>query len=77
MDVIVGRCLINDKLAKIGKTQTQLADELGMSRTQLSDYANNRMIMSLRVAKKLSLALKLNSVDELYEWRIIDKQRKE
>lgn len=74
MDVIIGRCLLNDKLATAGLTQTQFAEKVGITRTQISDYANNRMIMSLKNALKISHALRC-SVTDLYEWKIIGQAK--
>jgi DNA-binding XRE family transcriptional regulator len=74
MEVIVGRCLLNDKLAEVGMTQTQFAYKVGISRTQISDYANNRMIMSLKNALKISYALRCG-VTDLYEWKIIGQAK--
>lgn len=64
----VGRCLLRDRLAERHMTLTELSDKIGISKQQLSDYANNRFVMSLRNAKIIAYALNC-CIDDLYEWR--------
>lgn len=62
-----GKCQL-PRLLKEKKLRLQdLADRIGMSKQQLSDYANNRSTMSLKNAKTIAAALKVK-VDDLYEW---------
>lgn len=70
----VGRCLIKDRLRIVKLTQQELADKLGMSKTQISDYANDHRKMSLKTARKVAQALDCH-IDDLYEWVPEDSNR--
>jgi transcriptional regulator with XRE-family HTH domain len=63
----VGKCVISDRLDKLGISQQDLADLSGMSKQQISDYINNRKKLSLRNAKRIASILKCH-IDDLYEW---------
>jgi transcriptional regulator with XRE-family HTH domain len=67
MLVRVGKCLLQDHLKKFGMTQQELANKLSLSRSQISDYANNRKIMSLKNAKSIAKVIGC-TIDDLYEW---------
>jgi len=69
--VKVGRCLIQQRCAEIGITQRQLADRLQRSETQISDWATNRTIMSMKTAKEVAYILNC-VIDDLYEWIIYE-----
>jgi transcriptional regulator with XRE-family HTH domain len=64
----VGRCLLQKRLKDAKMTQQQLAEKTGISKQKISDYANNRIIMSLPTAKNIADAIGC-FIDELYEWR--------
>lgn len=67
MGYVPGRCLLKKRLREIRKTQQWLAGELKMPKAQVSDYANNRKVMSLATAK--TIAMKLGCyIDELYDF---------
>lgn len=72
----VGRCLLQYRLAEAGMTQQELAEKINMKPQQISDYAANRYVMSLRNAKTISHAIGCH-IDDLYEWvEIPPTQRK-
>ena len=50
-------------------TQQDLAVLTGMSKQEINTYANNRRKMSLKSAKIIATALKMN-IDDLYEWNV-------
>lgn len=49
-------------------TQQELSEKTGMAKTQISDYINNRRIMSIKNAKRIAYVLKCH-IDDLYEWK--------
>lgn len=63
----VGKCLLGDRLIKSGMTQSMLAIRTNIPKSQISEYVNNKHIMSLETAKILSAALNC-AIEELYEW---------
>ncbi|QDX93595.1 XRE family transcriptional regulator [Brevibacillus laterosporus] len=63
----VGRCRLYERLQLAGMTQTELAEKIHMKRQQVSDYANNRNVMSLSNAKAIAHTLGCQ-IDDLYEW---------
>lgn len=65
----VGRCLLKPILKEKYMTQQDLADRTGMSKQEISAYANNRRRMSLKSAKMIAIALKIH-IDDLYEWDV-------
>lgn len=64
------RCLIPDILKKIGKNQSWLADQIDLSRQEISDICKMRekRVVSLRKGRKIALTLKCK-IDDLYEWK--------
>ena len=69
--VRVGKCLLSNKLSTFGMTQQQLADKMGKSKTQISDYATGRTLMSLTTAKNIANVLGCHA-DDLYEWVVVE-----
>ena len=67
-----GRCLLKQLLHKIGKDQQWLSDVSGISKTQISEYANNKRFMMLATAKTISEAIGC-SIDDLYEWIVVSR----
>jgi transcriptional regulator with XRE-family HTH domain len=63
--------LLKQRLKEIGMTQRELADKVHMPKQQISDYANDRSVMSLINAKIIASALRC-PIDDLYEWIPID-----
>lgn len=66
-DIVPVRSRIPEHLRRMGKTQQWLANQLGMSRQQLSDYVNLRHIIRLPKAREIAILLRV-PIDELYVW---------
>lgn len=62
-----GRCLLKQRLKEIGRTQQWLSEITGITKSQISDYATNRRVMTLSTAKTIANAIGCN-IDDLYEW---------
>ncbi|TCZ76148.1 XRE family transcriptional regulator [Paenibacillus albiflavus] len=71
-----GRCLLRHLLIQRKKTQQWLVEETGIDKYRISDYANNRGVMSLPTAKTIASALDC-PIDDLYEWLIDDGSARE
>lgn len=71
MDILVGRCLLQNILDQKKVSRTQLMDRTGMSKQQISNYINGEQTMSLKTAIKISYVLNCRVLD-LYDWQIID-----
>ena len=67
MALRVGRCLLPRLLKKAKISQYAFADKVGMSESTISQYVNNRRIMSLDNAKTIANELGVH-IDDLYEW---------
>ena len=67
MTIRPGRCLLRQLLKQRKKSQQWLVEVTGIDKYRISDYANNRGVMSLTTAKSIALALRCN-IDDLYEW---------
>lgn len=67
-----GRCLLKQLLLRIGKDQQWLSDVTGISKAQISMYANNRRIMTIATAKTIAEAIGY-SIDDLYEWIVVSR----
>lgn len=67
MTYTVGRCLLRDLLHKNDMSQVELAERLNSSPQQIQHYVQNNRIMSLKVAKNISVILNCD-IDDLYEW---------
>jgi DNA-binding XRE family transcriptional regulator len=67
MPYLPGKCLLPSILRKRRITAQELAGVVGMSKQQISDYANNRFVMSLKTAKNIAHHLQI-PIDDLYEW---------
>ena len=68
MAVNVGCCQLRRLLNQRNMTQNDLADLTGLSKTKISDYVNNRSVMSLGTAAWIAECLKC-SIDDLYEYK--------
>lgn len=64
----VGRCLLPQLLKAKGLTQQDLADKLSIPKSQISEYATGRRVMSLKTANAIAGALGC-TIDDLYEWK--------
>lgn len=67
MEIISVRCRIPELVRKRGKTQQWLADQIGISKTQLSDYVRMRHKMNVDIAKNIAVTLGCQ-VDDLFIW---------
>lgn len=61
-----GRCRLRYLLAKAKITQAELARRTGYSKQQISNWVNNRELMSFEAAATVSYVLKCQ-IEELYE----------
>lgn len=67
------KCRLSFILEQKKITQQELADNIGISKTRISDYVHNRRTMNISTLKTVSTALKC-SMEELYEWQEIKKE---
>lgn len=67
MAYIHGRCLLKHRLAERNLKQADVVIRTGYSRSQISDYANNRVTMSIDALKTIASAVGCD-MQELYEW---------
>jgi transcriptional regulator with XRE-family HTH domain len=65
----IGQCLLQYLLDKRQMTQADLSRKTGISTQQISDYINNRRVMSLKNARIISRAIGC-IIDDLYDWKI-------
>lgn len=63
----VGKCLLSDRLKKADLTQVELSELTNISKSQISEYVNNKHIMSLETARIISKVLNCY-IEDLYEW---------
>lgn len=71
-----GKCLLRYRLIEAGMTQKNLSERLIMPIQQISDYANNRRMMTLDTARNIAYAVGCR-IEELYEWEEVrPSQRK-
>lgn len=67
MAIRIGRCRLKAILRRQKMTQTELAKKIGLTPQRISDYANDRYMLSLLLAVQIADVLNV-SVIELYEW---------
>ena len=67
MTLTVHRCLLKNLLRKADMTQVELAEILGVKPQQIQHYVKDHRVMSLVVAKNISVILGCQ-IDDLYEW---------
>jgi plasmid maintenance system antidote protein VapI len=70
----VGKCTLSDRLKKADLTQTKLAELTSIPKSQISEYVNNKHVMSLETAKIISHVLKCH-IEDLYNWVTDDEHR--
>jgi plasmid maintenance system antidote protein VapI len=70
----VGKCLLSDRLKKADLTQTELAELTNIPKSQISEYVNNKHVMSLESAKIISYVLECY-IEDLYNWVTDDENR--
>ena len=68
MAIEIGRCRLKTILRAKYMTQTHLAHLVDSSPQRISDYANDRVTMSLLVAVRIADVLHVSVID-LYEWK--------
>ena len=67
MTLSVHRCLLKQLLLKADMTQVELAELLGVRPQQIQHYVKDHRVMSLAVAKNISVILRCE-IEDLYEW---------
>jgi transcriptional regulator with XRE-family HTH domain len=72
---VVGRCQLRKLLKKRGLTQTELAELSGKAEAKISDYVNNKSVMSLGTAGLIANILNCH-IDDLYEFHFSERQKK-
>lgn len=63
----VGKCLLSDRLKKGNLTQSRLAEMTDIPKSQISEYVNNKHVMSLESAKTIANVLDC-TIEDLYQW---------
>jgi plasmid maintenance system antidote protein VapI len=66
----VGKCLLSDRLKICNLTQTELAEMTQIPKSQISEYVNNKHVMSLETARRISFVLNCH-IEELYHWESV------
>lgn len=67
------RCRLKLLYKQTGISQRTVHIITGIPESQLSDYANNRTVMGYATAVTIAKAMKLESNEEIYTWRIIEE----
>lgn len=67
MGLRIGRCRLRILLRERKLTQTRFAEMVGMSKQQINDYVNNRVIMSIETAMRFAIIFDCR-IEDLYEW---------
>jgi transcriptional regulator with XRE-family HTH domain len=70
----VGKCKLSDRLKKADLTQTELAELTKIPKSQISEYVNNKHVMSLETAKIIAHVLECH-IEDLYNWVTDDEYR--
>ena len=63
----IGRCRLKELLKKRGFTYESFGNRVGLSIGHISDYANNRHVMGLELARNIADELNC-AIEDLYEW---------
>jgi putative transcriptional regulator len=66
----VVKCLLSDRLKGADLTQSQLSELTNIPKSQISEYVNDKHLMSLETAKSISVVLNCN-MEDLYEWKSV------
>jgi transcriptional regulator with XRE-family HTH domain len=74
MAFLPGKCRLHILLNEKKISQQELADLIGMTRQQISNYANDFTKMSLGNAKTIADALHIH-IDDLYNWDSYERQK--
>jgi transcriptional regulator with XRE-family HTH domain len=70
------KCLLGKILEQRGLRQVDLCDKLGFKPSQVSDFVNDRRIMSLANAMTIAKYLRVDVMD-LYRWDRTRRPRKD
>jgi DNA-binding XRE family transcriptional regulator len=73
VEVHILKCNLRDRRKKAGITQEQLAQEVGVSKTRISEYENNNVNMTIITAKKLAAVCNC-TIDDMFEF-YVDRRR--
>jgi len=63
----VGRCLLREHLHRVDMTQSDFAEQMGITVQQINNNVSNRQTISLKVAKNIAAIVRC-PIDDLYEW---------
>ena len=72
---VVGRCQLRKILKQIGMTQTELAERSGKAEAKISDYCNDKSVMSLSTAVVIASIVGCQ-IEDLYEYNLEPWQKK-
>lgn len=72
---VVGLCQLRRLLKQIDMTQTELAELSGKAEAKISDYCNDKAVMSLATAAVIAKIIGCH-IDDLYEFRLDRWQKK-
>jgi plasmid maintenance system antidote protein VapI len=72
---VVGRCQLRKLLKQIDMTQTELAELTGKAEAKISDYCNDKAVMSLATAAVIAKVIGCH-IDDLYEFNLEHRQKK-
>ncbi|WP_445506637.1 helix-turn-helix transcriptional regulator [Niallia sp. 03190] len=67
----IAKCKLSDLLKSKDLSQQDLAERLHISKSMISEYANNKHYMSIERAKNVAAILGC-SIEDLYEWTVAD-----
>ena len=71
---VIGRCRLKQLLAQRGMSQIELSEITGKAESKISDYAKNKVLMSLSTAAIIAQALNC-SIDDLYEFNLPESHK--
>jgi DNA-binding XRE family transcriptional regulator len=69
VEVTITKCLLRDRRRAADLTQEELAAEIGVSKTRISEYENGEVNMTVLTAKKLAIACRCEIAD-LFEFNV-------
>lgn len=69
VEVTISKCLLRDRRKAADLTQEQLAYEIGVSKTRISEYENGEVNMTVLTAKKLAVACNC-TIDDLFDFKV-------
>jgi transcriptional regulator with XRE-family HTH domain len=67
---ITVKCLLGDLLKKADLSQIRFSELTGIPKSQISEYVNDKHVMSLETAKIISHVLKC-PIEDLYVWEMV------